>query len=177
MKIPLLMALLGAGLAAASAAESKPPIFESKPGDVKVGRMSTVRLVATGRVTDKDKPDGLRLMFLVTRLPGIKGSPTLKETRDFLLDGASYQAKTEAELGKKFEPITELKTAEWYFAMRSRLAAATNLTSAEIAGGHILTLAIGGAALPADGLAELTLQVGFGKGVEPFTFVVQIPSK
>ena len=177
MKFSFLLALLCAGLVAASAAESKSAPSESKSTSAQVGRMSTVRLLATGRVTDKEIPDGLRFMFLVTRVAGSTGRPTLKETRDFLLGGSSYQEKTQGELRKKFEPSTEFDTAEGYFAKHPRLQAAADLTPAEIAGAYILTVAIGGATLPADARAEVTVQVGFGKEVEAFTFEVTVPRK
>ena len=176
MKLPVLLALLCATVAAASAAETRPgtPIPAGLP-PAQTGRMSTVRLLATGRVPAKDSPDGMRFMFLITRVTGATGSPTLKETRDFLLNGSSYQEKTLAELRKKFEPVTEFEKAEKFFDKHPRLLDAADLTPREIAGAYILTLAIGGAPLSAEDRAAVTVQFGWGREVEPFTFEVKVP--
>jgi hypothetical protein len=177
MKFPLLIALLCTGYVAGSAAETKSPASESKPASAQTGRTVTARLLATGRVTGKEAPDGLRFMFLLTRAANVTGSPALKETRDFRLSGASYQEKTQAELGKKFEPVTVFEPAEKFFANQPRLQAAADLTAADVAGAYILTIEIAGVVLPADGKAEVAVQAGFGTEVEPFTFEVKVPRK
>jgi hypothetical protein len=42
-------------------------------------------------------------MFLVKRGAGVEGPIALEETRDFTVAGSSYQDKTQAELGRRFE--------------------------------------------------------------------------
>lgn len=172
MRVLPSLVLLCAGFASASAAESIAPSPAAKTASVQNGKMMTVHLLATGRVTSKDVPDGLRFLFLVKRSEGVTGTITLKETRDFRLADASYQERTHAELGKKFEPSTVLHDADKFFTQQPRLR---GLAPEDINDATILTLAIGGAPLPSDGRAEVTLNVGVEKEVEPFTFEVKIP--
>jgi hypothetical protein len=145
---------------------------EGARSSMQTGKMSTVRLLATARLT-KPSPDGVRFLFLVTPTSGTPGNFALKETRDFLLDGKSYREMTKAETGKEWEPETEFYGAEGFFAKQPgmrRLAPEGDLT-----GANILVMAIGGAALPARAAGEITLRVGFEKEVEPFTFAFQVP--
>src|SRR5688572_4864639 len=79
------------------------------------GRLSIVSLLATQRISGKGAPDGIRFLFLVARKPEVTGQFTLKETRDFLLAGKSYQEKTQADLGTKIEPGTVFDSAEGFF--------------------------------------------------------------
>jgi hypothetical protein len=165
MKTSLLIAFfLGAGLL--HAANPAPAAA------AQTGKMSTVHLLLTGRAPNKAAPDGMAFLFLVSRAPDAKGSFTLKETRDFQLGGESYQQKTEAELGKKFEPGTMIDDAEKFFAKNPRLRA---LAPAEIQGATILSITIGGAKIPNDGKADVTIHVGYEKEIEPFSFSVPVP--
>ena len=140
--------------------------------NVQNGRLSTARLLATARASGGAAPDGMRFLFLVTRTPDAKGQLTLKETRDFLVDGSSYQEKTQSELGKRFEPGTVLDTAESFF---SRQPGMRKLAPDDIKGAHVVALTVGGTKLSAGAKAEVTLHVGFDKQVEPFTFRIPVP--
>lgn len=168
MKFPavIAIALLYSFLNVASAADPQ------SGRNVQNGRLSTARLLATARVSGSAVPDGMRFLFLVTPTPEGKGQLTLKETRDFLLDGSSYQEKTQSELGKRFEPGTDLNTAEGFFSQQPGMR---KLAPDDIKGAHIVALTIGGAKLSAGAKAEVTLYVGFDKQVEPFTFRVPVP--
>lgn len=151
----------------------RPPAAKSSPeSKTQRGQRATVSLLAVGRVSSKEAPGGMRFLFLVKRAEGVTGQFTLKETRDFLVDGASYQEKTQAELGKKFEPTTTFDTAENFFAKQPNMR---RLGPDDITGAFILTVAIGGGTLEPGAKVSLTLHVGFEKEVEPFTFRATVP--
>lgn len=166
MKIPGLV-LLGALLALSSFAAEAP-----RASATQAGKMSTVQLLATSRIA-RPTPDGVRFLFLVKPVAG--GSEekfAIKETRDFLIDGKSYQEKTQAELGKKFEPETSIDSAEGFFAKQP---GARRLAPEDIKGGKIVVLHIGGAPLTAGASGEVTLHVGFDLQAEPLTFAFRVP--
>ena len=139
---------------------------------VQQGRYSTVHLLATARIAGNVAPDGMRFLFLVVRKSDVTGQFTLKETRDFQLGAASYQEKTQTELGQRFEPGTRIDNAESFFAKQPDLR---GHAPENIEGAHILTLSIGGTKLPPGAPAEVTLHVGFDKQIEPFTFRTVVP--
>jgi hypothetical protein len=165
MKCPVFVALLFAFALTLSAADSA----NSK---TQTGRLSTATLLATQRISGKGAPDGIRFLFLVTRKPDVTGQFTLKETRDFLIAGESYQEKTQAELGKKIEPGTVFDSAKGFFAKQP---GARHLAPPDIEGAYVLTIAIGGAKIAADAKGEIALHVGFDKEIEPFTFRFAAP--
>jgi hypothetical protein len=138
---------------------------------VQTGRMSTVHLLATGRGSPS-APDAMRFMFMVMRAPGTTGALTLKETRDFLIGGQSYQEKTQAELGRQIEPATAVDSADGFF---SRQPGARGLAPDNISGAQIITIMIPGAPLAPGARGEVKLEVGFNKEVEPFTFSFNVP--
>lgn len=160
---PALLALLSL-LAPAQAAQPDSPI--------QTGSLATVHLLATGRPSGGPAPDGMQFLFLVKRGAGVEGAISLKETRDFTVAGSSYQDKTQAELGQRFEPRTSLDNADAFFSKQPGLR---GLAPADIGGGYILTIAINGAKLPAGSNVEVTVNVGFGKAVEPFKFNAMTP--
>jgi hypothetical protein len=135
----------------------------------KIGEMSSVQLLATARI---NQPGGMRFLFLVKPTPGTTGQFTLKETRDFDLDGQSYQARTQAELGRQFEPVTNFDSADGFFTKQPNMR---RLAPNDIAGGYILSLSFSGAPLPPDARGEISLQVGFNEKTEPFTFPIAVP--
>lgn len=153
----------------ASAAES--------PVAVQQGKFSEVRLIAVTRLESKTKtadsaPDGLTFHFVVLRQPEA-GPLALKETRDFLLGGESYRARTKTELGRQFEPGTEVNDAAKFFARNPRFAP----FAPEEGKALVISVSIGGARLSVGTKVEVTLHVGAGKQVEPFTFSVAVPEK
>jgi len=131
------------------------------------GQLSTVSLLATQRISGKGAPDGIRFLFLVARKPGVTGQFTLKETRDFIIAGESYQEQTQADLGKKVEPGTVVDSAEGFFAKQP---GARHLAPQDIKDTYVLTVAISGAQIAAEAKGEIVLRVGFDKEIEPFTF-------
>jgi hypothetical protein len=137
------------------------------------GTLATVRLLATGRPVGGSAPDGMQFLFLVTRAPGVEGPFSLKETRDFTVAGSSYQEKTQAELGQQFQPRTIYEgNAESFFTKQPGLR---GMAPDDIAGASILTLVISGTRVPAGAPVEVTMQLGFGKAIEPFKFNVTAP--
>ena len=166
MKYRAILVLLAALslLAPAEAAQPDPRL--------QTGQLATVQLLATGRPSGGPAPDGMQFLFLVKRGTGVEGAITLKETRDFTVAGSSYQDKTQAELGQRFEPRTSVDNADAFFTKQPGLR---GLAPADIGGGYILTIAISGAKLPAASNVEVAVQVGFGKAVEPFKFTAMTP--
>lgn len=167
MKYRTLLALLSvvSFLAPAGAAQ-----FD---GPMQSGSLATERLLATGRVAGGPAPDGMQFLFLVTRASGAEGGFSIKETTDFNVAGASYQEKTQAELGQRFPPRTNFEgSAEGFFTKQPGLR---GLAPDDITNSYVLTLMIGGARIPAGAPVEVTLTVGFGKAVEPFKFTVPAP--
>jgi len=163
MKSVLCLALLLA--LPATAAET------ARPAKIQTGRMSTVQLLATGRAA-QGAPDGMRFLVLVTPTPGTTGALTVKETRDFLIDGKSYRERSQTELGKPIEPASVLDSAEGFFAKQPR---ARRLAPENIDGAHIMSVSIGGAGLQAGAAGQVNVSVGFNKEVESFTFPFTVP--
>ncbi len=138
---------------------------------VQTGRMSTVHLLATGRGS-QSAPDAMRFLFMVTRTPGTSGAISIKETRDFLIGGESYQEKSQAQLGRRIEPSTSVDSAEGFFAKQP---GARRLAPETITGAQIVSITIAGAPLTTGAAGEVKLNVGFNKEVEPFTFAFNVP--
>ena len=145
----------------------------ANPGSkVQEGQRATATLLATARVMGQAVPDGMRFLVLVARKPDTTGEFALKETRDFKVAGESYQEKTKTELGKQFEPGTTFDTAEGFFGKSPGMR---HLAPDDIKGAYILAISIGGAKLAAGAKGEITLNVGFDKKIEPFTFQFAVP--
>jgi hypothetical protein len=168
----LLLGFVVSGLAA-TAAESASP--------TKSGRLTTVRLLPVNRLEPKSDasskdaaPDGLVFHFVVLRKPEAVGPTALKETRDFTLGGESYQKKTSAELGKSFEPSTVIENAEKFFEQYPQF---NDFAPKDRKAAAVISVSIGGAKLEAGAKVEVTLTVGAGKQVEPFTYAVVVPEK
>ncbi len=175
--LALLLLLIAAPLVAASAEPTteakRPPAAKSSPeSKTQRGTRATASLLAVGRISGKEAPAGMRFLVLVKPAAGVTGQFALKETRDFLIDGESYQEKSQAELGKKLEPSTMFDTAENFFAKQPNMR---RLGPEDITGAYILTVAIGGGTLEPGAKVALTLHVGFEKEVEPFTFRATVP--
>jgi hypothetical protein len=139
---------------------------------VQQGQFATARLLATARLSTNTAPDGMRFLFLITRTSNATGQFTLKETRDFLVDGLSYQEKSQSELGKRFEPTTVFETAGQFFHKQPGMR---SLAPEDIRGSYILSLTIGGTKLSPGATTEVTIHVGYDKQVEPFTFRIAVP--
>jgi hypothetical protein len=167
MKLRALLALL-------AAVSLLSPTGAAEPySSTQSGSLATVRLLGTARSAGGAAPDGMQFLFLVTRAPGVEGPFSLKETRDFTVAGSSYQEKTQAELGQQAQPRTIYEgNAEAFFIRQPGLR---GMAPDDIAGGSILTLVISGTRIPAGALIEVTMQVGFGKAIEPFKFSVPAP--
>src|ERR1044071_6070682 len=68
--------------------------------------LSSVQLISVSRLKPADPKsavDGLAFHFLVLR-KSVASPFALTETRDFLVVGESYQARTKKVLGKNYEP-------------------------------------------------------------------------
>jgi hypothetical protein len=169
MKYPATIALCLACTLLATAADPATPGKK-----VQEGRLATASILATARASGKgaQPPDGMRFLILVTRKPDVTGNFTIKETRDFLVAGESYQEKTQAELGKRFEPETIFDTAEGFFAKQPGIR---NMAPDDIKGAYVLAITIGGAKLSPGDKLEITINVGFDKEVEAFTFRAAAP--
>jgi hypothetical protein len=133
-----------------------------------------VRLLKTGRLPAKETPAGMAFLFLVTPATEANSGFAIKETKDFQIAGASYQEKTQAELGKRVEPRTEVFGAEKFFTENPRLKPAAVDTPK---GSLVISLMIRGGTLPPDAkAADVTVHFGYEKQVEAFTFTVPVPA-
>lgn len=151
--------------------------LETEPR-VRRGSMSTVELldvsgpVPAQQVLPSQAPDGHTFYFLVTRLPDVEGLFTLKELRDFTVDGRSYFALTRERVGATFEPHTIVEDVfDFRKDVRPDLAPRVPLDGERI----IMYTTIYGADIAYGSSASLVLEVGWGKRVEPFSFTVQLP--
>lgn len=140
---------------------------DSARSKTRTGKLSVATLLATQRISGNGAPDGVRFLFMVARTPGTTGQFTLKECRDFLVNGESYRETTRSKIGKEIEPATVFDTAEAFF---TKQPGARRLAPPDIRDAYVLVVSIGGAELESGAKGEITLQVGFGKEVEPFAF-------
>jgi hypothetical protein len=137
--------------------------FGSQLGSVKVGVHSEVRLLSVQRIPAHALSaagrgiDGLRFVFLASQMAKSDGSLTLKELRDFTVDGLSYRARIGDESHRNVEPqsfildpseLLKLDASVGEFLPTGRNAAAIVV---DIAGGR----------LPSRGRVRVTLSVGW----------------
>jgi hypothetical protein len=108
----------------------------------------------------------VRMVYLVTRQPGVVGKLALKEPRDVLITDRSYREITEAELGRTFEPTTIITDAVKYLQEHSELP----LQGVPESGSLIIKVELSGAALPKDAEVLSKLSLGFGGKVEESSF-------
>jgi hypothetical protein len=150
-----------AGILLAHVAWAASPIFE--------GASARIQLL-DARVLDAPKQSGavksVRMVYLVTRQPGVVGKLALKEPRDVTIKGRSYRELTESELGRTFEPSTVITEAAKFFQEHSALKP----EGAPESGALIIKVELPGAALPKDAEVQSKLSLGFGDKVEESTY-------
>ncbi|MEO7414746.1 MAG: hypothetical protein ABIZ81_15465 [Opitutaceae bacterium] len=168
-----ILSLLGCFLASSVlvlSAEPEAPVVQGKLSAVRLMPVSRLQLDASAT---SPTPDGVTFHFIMIRQPGI-GPLALKETRDVMVGGESYQAATKAKLGKQFEPETVVADAEKFFEQYPHLA---RFAPKERKGALAISVTIGGAELSAGKPFEVILHVGAGQQVEPFKFTGVVPGK
>ena len=149
-----------------------------------VGAFSTVTLLDVLRPTSgfhlktaAGADDSLVFFFLISRGPGANGPFTLRETRDFLVDGHSYSSATRTLLRREFEPNTIIEDVpDFAGKIRPDLAQAVSSARPDADCAVMYTL-ISGAALQPRSRGNITVEVGWGARVEPFTFPFGVPSR
>jgi len=164
----LSLALLGT-LALCMPAE---PARAATPSAVaQTGKLAQVRSLMTARLpADQQSTEGMGFLFLVTPTTAANSGFAIKETRDFQLEGASYQDRTQSEMGRRFEPNTQVMGAEKFFVDNPALKPAE---VAEVPkGAVVISITMRGARIPPVATAAITLSVGYDKQVEEFTFSV-----
>ena len=143
------------------AAWAASPIFE--------GASARIQLL-DARLLDAQAQSGavktVRMVYLVTRQPGVVGKLALKEPRDVTIKGRSYREITEAELGRTFEPSTIISDAAKFFQEHSTLKP----EGAPESGALIIKVELPGAAIPENSELQSTLSLGFGGKVEESTY-------
>ena len=177
-------ALLAIGVVLLSATSSLASSIADEPKRPRlVGAYSTVTLLDVSRPTypfhlktAAGADDSLVFFFLISRGPHANGLFTLRETRDFLIDGQSYSSATRGLLGREFEPNTIIEdVSDFARKIRPDLAQAVSSARPE-ADRTVLYTLISGAALRPRSRGQITLEVGWGAQVEPFTFAFDVPS-
>lgn len=141
---------------------------------LQAGRLASVRLVKTERLPPGSAPDGLAFHFLVSPTPEAFGLFSIRETRDILVGGQSYQEKNQAVLGRRFEPQTRIDDAAKFF---SGHAAFRPLMPKLEKGALVLSISLGGAKLPDDGAVGITVEIGFDRQLEQFAFRTTVPAR
>lgn len=138
-------------------------------------RTAKAKLLGVRRITPRKEAggpvDGLSFAVLVAPT-GEASERALKEPKDFLVGGESYQARTESALGKKFAPRTEILDAEPFFAKNPGLAPDDNSTPK---GSFVMTISVVGAALETGVEVRLPLLVGFLKKPAQVTLITKVP--
>jgi hypothetical protein len=177
-------ALLAIGVVLLSATSSLASAIADQPERPRrVGAFSTVTLLDVSRPpsgfhlkTAAGADDSLVFFFLISRGPGASGLFTLREPRDFLIDGHSYSSATRALLRREFEPNTIIEdVSDFARKVRPDLAQAVSSARPE-ADRTVLYTLISGAALQPSSRGQITIEVGWGARSEPFTFAFDVPS-
>lgn len=117
-------------------------------------------------------PDGLTFVFLVTRKPKAEGYFTLTELRDFRLEGASYSELTYAQLGRHFEPDSNIFAPKQVHLGRGPTVAQEYRT--DDAHSAVLITTIVGAPLQSHRTIRVVAKVGWGNDTEPFPFEIEM---
>lgn len=138
------------------------------------GKLSSVRLIELASANPDrpwpelaGAPDGLRVVVLIRKKPGVQGKLTLRELRDFTIDGRSYRDLTLATLNREYEPSTVIRNVRDFIEQHPELSSEIPELSGEEA--LVMETTIGGARFPRVGRCEVTLEVGW-TSTERFSF-------
>lgn len=150
--------------------------FGSQLGFVKMGVHSEVRLLSAQRLPAHALSeagrgiDGLRFVFLVSRLAKSEESLTLKEVRDFTVDGRSYRAIIGDESDRNVEPQSYILDPSDLLNLDGAVGGL--LRKGRTAAGIVVDIA--GGKLPSRGRVQVTLSVGWNDRVEDFAFEFEL---
>jgi hypothetical protein len=165
-------------LLATTASGNPEPSPQTRSPQTRDGKLSSVRLIEVASA-NRDRPwpeldgapDGLRVVFLIRKKPGVQGKFTLRELRDFTIDGRSYRDLTRETLGKEYEPSTLIDDVPGFIENHPDLSAEIPALSGEEA--LIMEATIGGARFPRAGRCEVTVEVGW-TSTERFSFSLDL---
>jgi hypothetical protein len=147
------------------------------------GEMSSVLLIEVGLLDDdaideyfEGAESGLLFIFYVVRNSNTTGNFTLSELRDFTINGESYTEKTHRDMGRTFEPGTIIEDYGDFITyyrpdLKDVLPVPSDPSCASV---MILRTGVAGSQIPEKGMAEVEIQVGWGKALESFTFQYDI---
>ena len=153
--------IIGAGLLLAQNVSAALPTFDGTSARIQLLDARTVDAPAeSGAATS------VRLVYLVTRQPGVAGKLALREPQDIMIRGRSYREITQAALGRVFEPSTTVTDAAPYFQKHPALKTA----DAPDRGALVIQVELPGARFPKDADLQSTLFLGFGEKVEKSTY-------
>jgi hypothetical protein len=138
------------------------------------GRLTSTQLIKTERIQRSGAPDGLAFYFLVTPTGEAFGQFSIRETRDLLLGGQSYRQKTQAELGRRFEPETRIDDPAKFISAHPEFRTAMPRTEK---GALVVSIAIPGAKLPDGAAVTVALEIGYDQQLEKFSFRVPVPAR
>lgn len=139
------------------------------------GKMSEVRVIEIARLRadhlrgKEPAKDGLLFVFRVDRLPGHPGLFTLSELRDFAIEGVKYRKPEPVDRATLVEPNTVLGTWTNYVA-EYRPDLSTYQNARDDADSEMMIVEVYGPGLPAKGKCTVTIDVGWGKETEMFTY-------
>jgi hypothetical protein len=147
--------------------------------DVKFGKMSEIKLIRVIRrnYIERDNkretyPDGLLFYFIIRPIKEQWTNPTIKELRDFRIDGKSYLEMTREHDIADIEPNTVIYDEE--------SIAKDEFFTEPIEGlGHffIEKVTICGAELPKEGVVDVKLVFGFDMETEDFEWQFKLDFK
>ncbi len=129
---------------------------------------------ALAREQSADAEDALALCFAVVRKPGAAGELSIRELRDFSINGERYSDRSRARLGQRFEPGTIIYDAS-DFKMKIRPDLARVVPRAPDADQAIMCTVISGARFQSGERGAVTIEVGWGTRTETFAFDFRLP--
>ena len=179
----LLACLLVSGILVLPATAGAVPGPNEKPylwQRPKEGKMLRVSLFAAAHGIAKPlekrmekAEDGVMFYFLLEKMEGKDGQLSLKELKDFSINGRSYQTLTEEKLGYAITPQTVLEDVSDFRkgigpGLRSKIQKADDKRAI------IMIVCIAGAELPRKGMITFDLFLGLEKKVEPFSYALDL---
>jgi hypothetical protein len=160
-------------------------VLTAQIAPLKPGKLSSTVLLGVTRLSSDDElnnphksPDGLLFCFAVSPNPPAEHQFGIKQSKDFKVDGRSYQAITQKSQGRLFVPVLVAHDPKKYAAENTIYADAISKVSPE---SSIITMAIGGAHLKESEDVEIVFHIGFGRTpekieAEDLVFRTKVPS-
>ena len=151
------------------------PVYADSPFISLKGHMSNVQVVEVARIPQVrliDKApaqDGVIFVFRIDRIPGNDGYFTLSELRDFTINGVKYRKPDNVDIKTLVEPHTTID--EWTdYISGYRPDLVKYINDANITNSMTMITEIFGPELPTNGSCNVSIDVGWGKETEWFSY-------